>query len=275
MVMKISLVCLLGLILACGGGGGGSSDPGTQGDILATDQTPLDQLPTDQVQTEQVTTDLPVENVTFKAKVLDFQTKQPVEGADVVVLENDSGKETNTNVKSGQNGVVEIQLPKGKLVGFKVSKEKSRDTYQFGIASDAQDETLWLVSELTYKMAPAMAGLTVDETKGIVAGSIYFLNNGQEEHVGCATVVTDPSGDIRYFNPKTGLPANKEDAPMTSKKIAYFVAANIPAGKITMKAMVKDKEVGVVETFSYAKSISIQNIYVNTDKNPTPEDCNL
>jgi hypothetical protein len=222
---------------------------------------------------------------TFKAILEDFQSKSAVEGAKVEVLDNLTGIATGESVMSGADGAVSIELEKGIKVGFKVSMADSRDTYQFGIDSEAQDETLWLVSETTYVLAPAAAGLTVDSSKGIVAGGVYFFNDlngndkiddGEEEKVGCATIATDPAGEYRYFNPSSGLPGPIADFPTTSKNLSYVLAGNVAidsTGKIRMSALVNDVEVGSVDIFSFPESICISNIYVNTATNPTPVDC--
>ena len=176
--------------LGCGGGGGGTT----------TDNGPVTDTPA---------TDNPVAMVTFKGELVDFQTKAPVEGADIAVLDNATGKPTGVTGKSGAKGMVELQLPATPAkVGFKVSMADNKDTYQFNIdAGPKETERLWLVSVLTYTVVPKLAGITVDKTKGIVAGGLYFVNDkGEEENVGCATIESAPVGDYRYFDPLTSLP---------------------------------------------------------------------
>jgi hypothetical protein len=296
------------LAAGCGGGGGEDKDTAVQDAVTdtGTDTTPADTTPTDTAPTDTTPADTAKDTTptdttpadtakdttptdttpadtgkdttvvmgTFKGTIIDFQTKAPVEGATITVMDNETGKETTTVVTSKAGGAVEIQLPKGTLVGFKNFKEGSKNTYQFNMNSEGQTETLWLVSELTYTVAPQLAGLTVDTSKGIVAGGLYWINptTSDEEPIGCAVIKSDPQGDIRYFA-DNGLPAPLTSAPSVNKKNGYFLAANVPVGTTTITAYEKDGStnvLGSVKIFTFKDSICISNINITTGtKNPT------
>lgn len=270
-----ALVCALAMgfgVLACGDekGTGGTQDQGPVEDQGPTqDPGPGQDLgPQDPGSPEMVT---------FKAVVKDNLTKEILQGATVVAYDNETGEATQVQATSGQDGRITMQLPKaaGKM-GFKVSLTGFKDTYQFNIAIDSeQEETLWAVSVNGYNMAAALAGFTPDPAKAIVAGAIYWVNNqGEEEFVGCATITSDPAGEYRYFG-DTGLPAPLAQVPETTtgKGEARFVAGNVPPGKCTLKAWVKGQEVGSATLFTFADSICINNIYTEGTSNPTPADC--
>jgi hypothetical protein len=215
----------------------------------------------------------------FYAKVVEFGSKPPKYIADAdVALIDDLGNPTGVSGKTGADGSITIMIPTGKPAGFKVSKVKNKDTYQFGLRPmPPEGETLWIVTESLYDLAPALAGVTVDKTKGIVAGSVYWVNSSNvEEHVGCAKVSTDKGGDVRYFDPNTGLPTTLQMAMTTSKKLGYFLVANMDVGEVNVSAKLNDSgstPVGMVKVLSVANAICIQNIYATGAANPTPGNC--
>ena len=216
---------------------------------------------------------------TLSGDLIEFGSDTGVEGARVQAYDNSVGVAIPVCADSGAGGAVslsgipaDITAYKGKI-GLKASKDAYKDTYQFGLALGAVDETLWIVTEILYAAAPTMAGLVVDSTKGVVAGAVYFINElDEEEEVGCATVNSDMGGDIRYFNDE-GLPttiANRED---TNPSNGYFIAANVSVGSTEITASVDAVEVGSVSIYSFADSICINNIYVTGLTNPEPPDC--
>ncbi|MBM4397038.1 MAG: hypothetical protein FJ087_15285 [Deltaproteobacteria bacterium] len=277
------------LAMGCGddGGNGGTTD--VPAETTPTPDVPADTTPTPDTPTEtpptEVPADLPpVETEPFTGTIIEFGSNPPAAIADAdVVLLDDAGQPTATAVKSGADGKVTIQIPKGKPAGFKVSKAGNKNTYQFGLTPSADGETLWIVTETLYNLAPAMAGLVLHKDaggkfdKGIVAGSIYWVNpaDSKEQHVGCAKVSTDMGGDARYFDPTTGFPATLAKAPTTSKNLGYFLVANIDPGKtkVTAKLDPAGTEIGSVDIYSYADAICINNIYATGAANPTPADC--
>jgi len=126
-----------------------------------------------------------------------------------------------------------------------------------------------------------LAGLTVDASKAIVAGGVYWNNvaESREEHVGCATVVSDPAGEYRYFDPATGRPTSLAKADQNSSTLAYFLAANLPAGTadnptaVKVDAMIDGAVAGTTSIWAIEGAICIQNIYTTGTANPTPAAC--
>jgi len=276
---------LIVTFVACGSSSEESTDTGTTPDVAADNAVTPDPAQTsDQAPAEAAETTGPTETEPFTATVIEFGSKppKPVAGADVVLMDA-NGQPTTTATKSGADGKVTIAIPKGQPAGFKVSMAGYKDTYQFGLRPSPEGETLWIVTETLYNLAPAMAGLVLHKDasgkfdKGIVAGSIYWVNKeGKEEHVGCAKVETDQGGEARYFDPATGFPATLAKAPTTSKNLGYFLVANINPGKTKVTAKLDDAAgtvIGSVDIFSFADAICINNIYAQGDANPTPADC--
>lgn len=280
---RLLVLCTFPFLFACG------SDEGTAADVtevtgqeVAQDIVTSDTLPEPEIVAEtiqEVAVDKPVTKVTFKGTVIEFGSKppKPIEGADIAVLSMTDGKPTGLTLKSGPGGKVEIpDLDSDKPIGLKMSKDGYKDTYQFGFDPASQDETIWIVTTTLYNLAPALAGLVVDTTKGIVAGGIYFLKNGEEIMVGCATIKTDPEGEYRYFDPASGLPTTPDKADQTSTKLSYFLAGNVPAGTEDAPALTKvqaylgDEKIGEETIFTVKDSICIKNIYTTKE---TPAGC--
>jgi hypothetical protein len=180
-------------------------------------------------------------------------------------------------------------LPAGKI-GFLAVKVVGEfiDTYQFAIDSDSQDEKLWIVDLGTYQIAPPAAGITIDPTKGLLAGNFYWVDEeGEEIMIGCATVASDTGGEVRYFK-DNGLPANTvANDPLggldeTNRLNATFLVANMEpeAGTDIAKATVTGynnmeghvgEPIGSTDLFAFGRdqTITINNLYADTAEHPT------
>lgn len=263
--------------------------------------------------TDAVVTDTPTDTAqgSFLGQLVDFKSKTGRKGIDLVVLNNDTGLplEGFEPFKSGEDGLFELPLPPKMLVGFQATGQedtssgipmKFHKTYQFNIPSDAQGKRVYAVNEVTYMTAPATAGIVVDKTKGILAGTIYFTDpaTGTEEFVGCGTVTAipadggDPAGVVRYFDPNNDLPGVPSKAPTTTtgkEGTSRYIIGNLPEGKwkilvqiggVDFKAFIRaptaaEPNPPEVVLYAYPDSIAISNIYVsdpaNAAKNPTPD----
>jgi len=247
-------------------------------DVTAETTTPEEIVEGETTEGETTTPEETVTStkVTFKGTLIGFGTDLPVADASVELFNNDTGNGTGKTTVSGANGEVELpDMDSGTLLAFKTSKANHKDTYQFNYKAESTDETLWIVSNTVYQMALGLAGLQVAAGKGTVAGAIYWVHDkGEEEPVGCATVVTDPATeDVRYMDGVSGLPTTPDKQASTSPVHGRFLATNLPAGKSKAIAKVGDAEVGSIEIFTYGDAIGISNIYVDGDANPTPADC--
>jgi|GEM_PF-6443673 len=244
--------------------------------------------------------------VTFRGVFMDFQSKSPKEGVDLVLLNNDTGEpfdlERYPPFKSGKNGKVELILPAGIFVGFKSSgKDTSgffefKTTYLFHVASDEQDRNIYGVNILTYNAAlsTAFVKLVDPKTLGHLAGTVYYVNEkGEEEFVGCLIVeVLDENGNrleeekdqdgrgifaaVRYFDTRNDMPTSLQVSSMTHKYNSRYMVANLPKGKYTVRAKMKDdgSVLSQVTVMAFPDSITIGNMYLRWPEfpsNPTPE----
>lgn len=232
----------------------------------------------------------------FTANIRDFQTKVGVEEISITVLNNDNGDpldlDTWPTFLSGEDGQIELDLPADKDFAIKTFGKATnatyKDTYMFNIDSTVQNEVIYAVNVITYKTAPSPALLKLDATKGVLAGTVYWVNaSGEEEMVGCVTLeaipiddeTADSQGDIRYFSDKTDMPAPLSQAPHTTKITSRYLAGNVPEGMYRLIAKIDGKQVNMgdreVTLRSYKDSICISNIYVedpdNPGVNPTPD----
>ncbi len=251
----------------------------------------------------------------FKATVKDRMSRNPMANVTVTAVSNTTGDPISGQEKvSAADGTVLFEGLPGDKVGFLCHGIVGQhvDTYQFNISTTAQDEELWLVDLGTYQMAPALAGVKLDTTKGLVAGSIYWVNaSDEEEPIGCAKVTSTVGGIVRYFGanelpvkPASGDagcsdpnctedctdPANCDAVNCTKNCIdagagrdgthpnnGLFLIANMTPGPTTMKIMVDGVEKGSVNvvTFGAENTVLISNIYADSalDANPTPAGC--
>lgn len=265
-------------LVACGGDSGGD-DTATATDTPATDNG-----------TGDVADDTPVAKKQFSGILIDFQTRAKLKGAKLHVLDNATGKETGEILESGEEGVVLAEFDGGiDKVGFMVRLEGQKDTYQLHYAADGQNETLWSVSNGTYVAAPALANISIDPTKGILAGGLYYTTPaGEEEGVGCAQIrvlgESDPetfaTENIRYMN-SAGLPTTLAKQDGINPEVPFFIIGNIPAAQdtdgndlpVTVTAMMDGTAIGDTYVFSKPDAIFIGNIFTYTaDTAPTGVD---
>lgn len=222
----------------------------------------------------------------FKGTVKDRMSRTPLPGKTCRAVDNDTGDPIpGFEFVSEAGGKVTIEDLPGDLVGFHCDAVPGDhiDTYQFNISTTATDEEIWLVDLGTYQMGPALAGLTLDTSKGLVAGSMYWVNAaGEEEPVGCAEVTSSTGGEVRYFganelpvNTTANDPDNGRDN--THPNNGLFLVANMEPGPVTLSIMVDGQERGSVDTISFGgdQTILISNIYADETltENPTPAGC--
>ena len=220
----------------------------------------------------------------FKGLCLDFESKAPVPGCQVLALDNDTGEPLPGQVATAAgDGVVLFNgLPEG-YVGFLAVgvHGESKDTYSFNFFSYEQDKKIYLVSFNTVAASMALAEVDWDPATGVAAGSVLWFEGkieGPGEEIGCATVKTDPeSGEVRYFN-DAGLPVPLAVRSDTNPNNAYYLFANIDPGRVTVVGYIGTTEIGRTSFLSIANSISISDISVNPDNsnytsNPQPASC--
>jgi len=211
------------------------------------------------------------------------------------VLDNDTGEPLDLTrfptFKSGVDGLIDLPLDPGMLVAFKATGTdksgiwKFKDSFQYNIPSDALNKRIYAVNQIAYTTAPATAGIVVDKTKGILAGTVYWKNDaeGTEEFVGCVTIKalladgssTDEQGEVRYFSPDTDLPTPLTKETHTTagdEGTSRYIIANLPVGQYRIVASIDGEVVSdEIVLRSAPDSIAISNIYLEGDANPTPD----
>ena len=159
--------------------------------------------------------------------------------------------------------------------GNKEIENKTVDTYQFDIPADAQYEIIWSLDELTYSLAPAMAGVTLEAGKSLALGAVYWMDEeGTEIPVGCATVTTLPeSSDIRYFSDDY-LPTTLEVQAGVNAYNGAYIACNLPVGDvgetIGLTAYYGGQTIGNARCVSFPDSACIADIYVDESYTSNP-----
>ena len=276
-------------MFACSSGGSGGTD------AVAPDQGKNDALQSDQ------STNM----VTFRGVFRDFQSKSPKEGVDLLVLNDDTGEpldlEKYPPFKSGKNGKVELTLPAGIFVAFKASGKDStgmfefKTSYLFHVASNEQERNIYGVNILTYNAAlsTAFVKLVDPNSLGHLAGTVYYVNEkGVEEFIGCLIIeVLDENGNVlqeqkdqdgrgifaavRYFDTRNDMPTSLQVSSMTHKYNSRYMVANLPKGRYTVRAKLKDdgRVLSQVSLMAFPDSITIGNMYLRAPEfpsNPTP-----
>ncbi len=220
---------------------------------------------------------------TFKGHVVDFAGDTRLPDVKIWVLDNTTGEKLDgvDPQISDANGEVtftgipeELELLGFLCEGFGDETAGAVDTYQFNLVANATNEKLWSVDRVTYSTAPLAAGVTLDESLGVVAGAVYWVNADEEEEiVGCSTVTVDPSSDdVRYFN-NSRLPVNTSARDSVNPTNGYYLIANMEIGSTTTTAWVDGEALGTTTFVSVPNSICISNIYAEGDANPSPADC--
>ena len=223
----------------------------------------------------------------FAAVLRDPVSDDPIEGATVKALDNDSGEPLDIDATSGANGRITFEgLPAGKVAFLAVGEpEMTIDTYQYNIDSDAQDETLWIAAKSTATAVPLLAGFEGDPEMSSVSGAVYWINgDGDEEPVGCVTVAFEGEGeasDIRYFG-DNNLPTTVEMRGDTNPLNGRYFIGNAPPGVQEVSVLIDGTAMGSTTLVLFARkdasdgedNVCISNIYVEgADENPTPADC--
>lgn len=263
-VLFLVLATTLGVALyvSCGGGGGGGDDD-TDDDDGDGDRT-------------------------IEAQVSDFPTYQPVGGALVEVVDNNTGLPVDPPIKvtSPANGQVVVTIPEelGDYVGIKTSKSGHKDTYQYNFKVGAKDEDFLIVSDTTVNLVAALLETELDPTKGHAAGGVYWGDPTDENPIGCAEVTTDPEGDVHYMGNDDlpfkvrdiTTPGDPQNGEGTNPKNGHFVSVNMAPGSVDITADADGAKESVTLPALFADTICIVNVYYSKDKyssNPTGDWC--
>jgi len=214
----------------------------------------------------------------FNAWVCTFGTENPAQGVTVWLLGSDGEKIAGYEAQvSDVQGLISFKdVPAGK-VGFlcegiddENAAIKRVDTYQFNLNSDTSNtgdsrgEKLWSVDLSTYTAAPALAGITLDAGKAVVAGAVYWVDpadDDEKEHItGCATVTSDSGGVVRYMG-DNNLPTILDKQDSVNPINGYYLVGNVDPGPATFTAHNSDGELGTTTMVVFPDAITIGNIY--------------
>ncbi|MBZ0272348.1 hypothetical protein K8I61_09945 [bacterium] len=244
---------------------------------------------------------------TLSGFVHDFQTKQPVAGALVEVLNDETGEPFDPPIEATSpsgDAKVSFDIPEGHdQVGIRVSKEGATDTVQFHFDVGLANEEFLLIANATRELVALSLGIELDLTKAVMAGGVYYGDPIDEDAIGCAEVSFDPDDgqNVFYFGPDalptaarnvTGdTPANGQGTNPgydgKGQAISYYVSLNKEIdSNITLTGRVYDDEgTGTVENSVeetglmprlYPNTASIANVYYSRDdydSNPTRPWC--
>ena len=232
--------------------------------------------------------------------VHDFQTKQPVQGALVELLDNTTGETLGVETTSpGGDGCVTLQIPEDYTqdeVGIRTSRDDYKTTVQFYFDDGLVGEEFLIVSNSTASLVALSLGITIDEEMGFAAGALYWGDETDENPIGCGKLEIDPPnpGNLHYFG-IDNLPLTARDivgdAPSDGQGTnpccgnadpkSFYVSVNQPPkalgqGGITFTATVfatEDDEAGTGTTYVETNllpvleknTVGISNIYFSKD----------
>lgn len=202
------------------------------------------------------------ELVTVTGTAVDFQSDRALNGAIVNVMDNDTGKPAGACGVTNASGELSIKVPKGKKIGFATFYDGAKDTYQFNLQYDeAGDEKFYSVSGITAQLIPALIGFSPDETKGIVAGTVYNKYGQAITDTEVTYKVRVKGGDeAYYFN--DDLPTDHDTQPSLNPDDGLFVAFDLNVGKQTLELTADGDVTATTDNvvFAFPDSVAISNI---------------
>lgn len=200
--------------------------------------------------------------VTVSGTAVDFQSDRALNGAIVHLMDNDTGKPTGACGVTNASGELAFKVPKGKKIGFGTFYDGAKDTYQFNQFYDAAaDENFFSVSSITAQLIPGLIGFSPDETKGIVAGTVYNKYGKAITDTSVTYKVRVKGGsDAYYFN--DDLPTDRETQPALNPADALFVAFDLEPGKQTLELLANGDVTATTDNvlFAFPDSVAISNI---------------
>ena len=234
--------------------------------------------------TQDVNTDL-VATISLDAEVIDFESDDPVEEATVDIFWSNtvSGVSDSSDI-SAEDGSVSIEAESCSPFSYRVytdpALEETKVTIEANTVESPSATTTDLnsVSSATYRVITALMGISPDDDKGLVAGTMYDCN--EDPIRGAQVVVRDVDGNIpeslvvKYF--VDDFPNRNQE--WTSED-GRWLAVNVPEGTWYVDAYVSDGAGGhtvkgsvIIEVS--ADSINISNIHTGFgDGIKYPEAC--
>lgn len=237
--------------------------------------------------------------VTVNGLVNDFEQEEPRTSRVVSLWYDDTVEAGSPDITQENDSSAKVTLadtptcqPLSWLVAEKTGLEEAKDTFKahqiYGEGSGGTfDAEFDSVSIDTYRLIPTIVGISIDPTKGVIAGTMYDCSRDPDTQPsvdagkveGVRIRVKDlqgnePTGiDIKYF--VENFP--DRDQPWTSED-GLWGAFNVEPGvwRVEAYAKIDGEEVvlGGTQLTTYADSINIANIYAGfPDGVKYPEAC--
>jgi hypothetical protein len=226
-----------------------------------------------------------VTTISLDAEVIDFESDDPVEEAFVDIFWSNtvSGTSDSSDV-SAEDGSASIEVEACSPFSYRVYTDPALEETKVTIEANTVEKPTSTATELnsvssaTYRVITALMGISPDDDKGLVAGTMYDCN--EEAIEGAQVVVRDVDGNIpeslvvKYF---------VDDFPNRTQEWTsadgLWLAVNVPAGTWFVDAYVSDGAGGHTVKGSTAievsaDSINISNIHTGFgDGIKYPESC--
>lgn len=216
----------------------------------------------------------------------DFATGNAVDGAIVEIWYGDStGTSADLSTTADASGLFTGSLPVCQPVAVKVSDTEGNlvPTYEFHSihgASATASVTALSVEMGTYLTIPSLFGVTIDDDKGVIAGSARDCFD--DVLIGAQVVVKDADGvipgSLAMGYTSGGIPSRTLTATSDD---GVWIAMNVPPGTYTAEMYVSDGAGGqtlvstaVVEAFATSVSIASTH-YGRTTGYNLPDSCLL
>lgn len=222
---------------------------------------------------------------TLTGTVLDALTTDSVSGLIIEALDNDTGEHLDIGTVSGTDGGFTLSgLPDG-LVGLLVMGTQADatgapriDVYIFNVPSDAQDRVVMSSTISLQHLLQNMLGISQDESKATVIGSVYYFDDDSiERPVDCAVVTIDRPGDVYYYE-ETRLPSLDRDNTASEGRFLLTNTTVIPAQNLTITASVDGRTIGstIIPLMDprdsvFSENLHVVQIYADELGDPTPD----
>jgi len=235
---------------------------------------------------------------TMYAEVLDFQTDNPVDEATVqIYLVDGIFGAPDHQLTSDLNGAVSAAMPTCEPFTYRSSTDPALDQTKVTIEShdvlpysntDVVSHEMNSVSSATYKLIPALIGISPDVNKGVVAGVVYDCNG--DPMAGAQVLAKSSGGDIldggiigtgAVDGVKAGYFVDEYPSrtQIETSSDGIWVLVDVPAGEVTVEAYVSDGSGGYRHLAStqlevLEDSINISSVYAGiADGVKMPESC--
>ncbi|MCA9711534.1 MAG: hypothetical protein KDK70_37190 [Myxococcales bacterium] len=232
--------------------------------------------------------------VTLDGTIQDFEEEEPVSSRTVQLWFSDVAQGPSDTTGNGDaNGKITIDdvpacAPLSWLAKEIAGLEEAKDTYKahqvFGTGTAGTLKAEFnSVSNNTYRLIPTIVGISIDDTKSVIAGTVYGC--GREADA----LPSDETGRVegarvRVFSCPSADPAPEDcTTPVTNVEIKYFIenfpdrnqpytsddglfgVFNVPPGTFRVEAYDSldgtERILGGTIVTSYADSINIANIW--------------